>query len=503
MPDGAMGAGLVASIPVMLSCFEGPAQAADSARRTASSGYHGIRQLRAETSARHSHVRALKILAVVLLGAVALLGVGVFLLARYLDSDAFRRAAIGAAQEALGAPVAVGELHVSLFSGATFRQVVVGNPPGVPGEFLRAEALVVRPRLLPLLRRRLEIGEMRLDAPTVTISRGAQGEWSFERLAPRPTPSPSPGGSAGGVEAPLPVPLPAALDVVVPRLALSRGTFAVVHERNGPIVGASGINVVTSFSRVGSALAGEGQLTVASLRVAERVEIRALTAPLRFGGGNLTLSPLRGTLADGTLGGQASVDLAGPTRYAISLELRDARAETLLAAFGGRTMSGRLQAQASFTGAAAGVAGQGHAEIRDGQFHDLPVLGAVAAALDLPLLRDLRFQEGAIDFVLAGDVLRTPVVRFIAGDVKILGRGEVQLRAGTLAHELTLLVPPAVLRRAPREMRTAFTERPDGLMGVDFRVWGPYRSPRTDLQDRVLRGFAESLLRKGLRQLLR
>jgi hypothetical protein len=166
-------------------------------------------------------------------------------------------------------------------------------------------------------------------------------------------------------------------------------------------------------------------------------------------------------------------------------------------------MSGRLQAQASFTGAAAGVAGQGHAEIRDGQFHDLPVLGAVAAALDLPLLRDLRFQEGAIDFVLAGDVLRTPVVRFIAGDVKILGRGEVQLRAGTLAHELTLLVPPAVLRRAPREMRTAFTERPDGLMGVDFRVWGPYRSPRTDLQDRVLRGFAESLLRKGLRQLLR
>jgi hypothetical protein len=40
-------------------------------------------------------------------------------------------------------------------------------------------------------------------------------------------------------------------------------------------------------------------------------------------------------------------------------------------------------------------------------------------------------------------------------------------------------------------------------MGVDFRVWGPYHSPRTDLQDRVLRGFAESILRKGLRQLFR
>jgi hypothetical protein len=52
-------------------------------------------------------------------------------------------------------------------------------------------------------------------------------------------------------------------------------------------------------------------------------------------------------------------------------------------------------------------------------------------------------------------------------------------------------------------MRKAFTERPDGLMGLDFRVWGSYRAPQTDLQDRVLRGFAESLLKKGLRQLFR
>ena len=131
------------------------------------------------------------------------------------------------------------------------------------------------------------------------------------------------------------------------------------------------------------------------------------------------------------------------------------------------------------------------------------MLGAVAAALDLPLLRDLRFQEGAIDFVLAGDVLRTPVVRFVSGDVRILGKGEILLRTGELAHEFTLLVPPAAVRRAPREMRAAFTPRADGLAGVDFRVWGPYRSPRTDLQDRVLGGFAESLLRKGLRQFLR
>ena len=140
-------------------------------------------------------MRALKILAVVVVGAVALLGVALFVLARYLDSDAFRRAAVAAAQETLGASVTVGELQVSLFSGATFRQVVVGNPPGLPGEMLRAEALIVRPRLLPLLRRRLEIAEVRLDAPTVTLARNEHGEWSFERLVSRPSSRPAAGAS--------------------------------------------------------------------------------------------------------------------------------------------------------------------------------------------------------------------------------------------------------------------------------------------------------------------
>jgi uncharacterized protein involved in outer membrane biogenesis len=448
-------------------------------------------------------VRALKILAVVLLGAVALLGAGLFVLARYLDSEAFRRAAIAAAQETLGAPVTVGEQRVSLFSGAIFRQVAVGNPPGVPGELLRAEALVVRPRFLPLLRRRLEIAEVRLDAPTVTLVRNNQGEWNFERLVMRPSPPSAVPGTSGSGASALSVPVPAALDVVVPRLSLTRGTLTVTRERKGPIVGASGIEVVTSLLRLGSALSGQGQFSVAALRVAERVEVQELAAPLRFGDGDLTLAPLTGRLADGALGGQVTVHLVGPTRYAISLDLSDARAEALMSALGGPSLSGRLRAQASFTGAAEGVTGQGHAEIRDGQLHEFPVLGTVAAALDLPFLRDLRFQEGAIDFAVAGDVLETPVVRFVSGDVRILGKGEVLLRTGQLAHEFTLLVPPAAVRRAPREMRTAFTERPGGLMGVDFRVWGPYRSPRTDLQDRVLRGFAESLLRKGLRQFLR
>jgi len=337
----------------------------------------------------------------------------------------------------------------------------------------------------------------------VTLRKTAAGTWSHEPAAPR-GPAPATGPTAGARPDAAPAaPHGPGLDVSAPRLALTRGTVEVYTEPERAVVRLSGIELTTSLARVSGVVAGDGRLEVATLRVADRVDVEALTAPLRFKGSDLALDPIRARLAGGALTGKATVGLGGGTRYTLALDLAGAQAEVLLAAMGSKSLSGRLRGQLRVEGSASGATGTGHAEIRDGQLLDFPVLGAVATALDLPLLRDLRFEEGALDLVLAGDVLRTPSVRFVARDVRITGQGEVALRTGTLDHQLTLLVPAAAVRRAPRDMRSAFTERPGGLMGVDFRVWGPYRAPKTDLQDRVLKGFAESLLKKGLKQLFR
>lgn len=449
-------------------------------------------------------MRVIKVLVVLALVLAVLVGAGLFALARYVGSDAFRQAVVTAARDALGVDVRIGEMHVSLLAGATLRGVRVANPLGTGEDLLRAQALVVRPRLLPLLRRRLEIVEMRLEGPAVTLARAAGGGWAHDHLPARaPAPPPAAGAPPASAEEPPGSSAAPSLDVIVPRLVLSGGSIAVLGEQGRTLVQLTGIELGTSLSRVAGVLAGDGRLEVASIRLGDRVEVRELVGPLRFRGGEIAFAPLRARLAEGQLTGEAKVGLAGGTHYTVTLDLADARAEALLGAIGHRSVSGRVRANARFSGTAAGATGNGHAEIREGQLLDFPVLGTVASALDLPLLRDLRFEEGAVDFVLDGDVLRTPSLHFTARDVRILGRGEVALRTGTLAHELTLLVPPATVRRAPREMRSAFTERAGGLMGVDFRVFGPYRAPRTDLQDRILRGFAESLLRKGLRQLFR
>jgi len=44
-----------------------------------------------------------------------------------------------------------------------------------------------------------------------------------------------------------------------------------------------------------------------------------------------------------------------------------------------------------------------------------------------------------------------------------------------------------------------FTEREDGSLAIDFKVWGPYDSPKNDLKERLVKGAAEQLLQKFLK----
>ena len=57
--------------------------------------------------------------------------------------------------------------------------------------------------------------------------------------------------------------------------------------------------------------------------------------------------------------------------------------------------------------------------------------------------------------------------------------------------------------KTPKEIQGAFKDRGDGYLTVDFKVTGPYDSPKTDLSQRLLKGAGEQLLQKGLQKLLK
>jgi hypothetical protein len=95
--------------------------------------------------------------------------------------------------------------------------------------------------------------------------------------------------------------------------------------------------------------------------------------------------------------------------------------------------------------------------------------------------------------------MQTPVISLKSPQVQITGKGSVALDDNSLNHTFTLALAKGTLDRSPKDVRAVFTQRDDGSFAIDFKVWGPYDSPKTDLDKRILKGAAEQLLQKYLK----
>jgi len=83
--------------------------------------------------------------------------------------------------------------------------------------------------------------------------------------------------------------------------------------------------------------------------------------------------------------------------------------------------------------------------------------------------------------------------------VQITGKGFVSLDKNTLHLDMRLTLAKGALDGALPGIRDLFVEQPDGSLTLDFKVTGPYNSPKTDLTKRL----GQQLLQKGLQQLFK
>jgi hypothetical protein len=232
--------------------------------------------------------------------------------------------------------------------------------------------------------------------------------------------------------------------------------------------------------------------------------VRDASAPLRTTRDLLTLSPIRASLARGTLAGEVKVNLK-KLRYAANLKLEDVDVATLLEqARSTRLISGRLAANGVFEGSGglATLAGKGRAEVADCRISNARVLLLLSRLLQLPELANPDFDTCLAEFTLGEGRLRTPVLRLEGRQVRLTGRGNLNLLTNALDYEMTLALAQPVFRKlTSRELRAAFTERPDGFAAVDFRLTGTTAEPQTDLVTKVGKAAAVDAIRGGLDRL--
>jgi AsmA protein len=158
--------------------------------------------------------RALKIIGIV----VAILIVVVIALPFVVNVNSFRPKLESELSTALGRPVTIGNLGLSILGGSVSAQdLAIADDPAFSKEpFIRAKELRVGVELVPLiLSKKLIVTELTLEQPKITLIHSAAGPWNFSSLgassaptAPEKTSAPAPaagaapsGGAAGGASA--------------------------------------------------------------------------------------------------------------------------------------------------------------------------------------------------------------------------------------------------------------------------------------------------------------
>lgn len=445
-------------------------------------------------------MKVIKILGVLLIIVVVAVVGAFFYLNSYVHSAEFRQKLERTGRDALNTDVKINDIKFSLFSGVTLRGVAIANPQGFAGSLLTANEFVLRYRLMALLSKRLEVTQLSLGKPVVTLNKNEKGDWNYDVLFPQKTDTkPATAQPAPATSKPVTAPL----DIELARVAMTEGEILLLKADQKPLAKIQGLEITTSAKISGDQFSGRGDARIATISAADMLFIRQIAAPLSIATDEVKLAPLSGKLANGAVSGAITLKLTGGFKYLLDLKVANADVDTLLqeAAVSKRVISGRLQVDAQIEGSGGlpTMKGGGQLQILDGMLIKMPAQDLIAMVLQVPELKHLEFQECRVEFTIADNVMQTPVISLKSPHIQVTGKGSVGLEDYALNHELTLAIDKSLLDKVPKEVRAIFKERADGYLTIDFKVWGPYDKPKTDLTERLVKGAVGGLLERFLK----
>ncbi len=442
------------------------------------------------------------IIAVLVVLVLTLVVAGIFFTNRYLQTPAFKEQVLKAAREQLGAEVRIDNFHVSLFSGVELRGVIIGNPTGFTGNLLTAEAFILHYRLLPLLSRRVEIEQLSLDKPIITLSQNDKNEWNYESIGAKGSttnPAAVEAKPASAGPAPTKSTTTTPLDIVLSKLTITQGAVSLISDKDKPLVKVEGINFSSAVSLIDNKLSGTAKAGIDKINLSDALFVEKIAASVTLGSDEVKLAPLSGQLADGTLAGDVVVNFGDGLKYSVNLQVKDADVAKLLQEANTKpVMSGKLTATTALagTGGLPTIVGNGHAQIDGGQLMDIPIMNELAVVLQMDALRNLKFSECLLEFSISNNVMETPVIRLISPELQITAKGSVALADNSLKHDVTITFSKGAIGAIPNTIVSLFTEQADQSQSLSFKVWGPFSSPKTDLPSRLAKGAFKQLIDK-------
>jgi uncharacterized protein involved in outer membrane biogenesis len=232
----------------------------------------------------------------ILIGAGALVGlliVALLVAPRLIDVNSYKPELVAAVKKATGRELVIdGPIHLTLLPwpevGTT--GVRFANATGAKGpQMVDVKSVSLSPALWPLLTGRIEVGELTLVEPKISLEPGSDGKPNWE-FSPEGASNQAPGAPSKG------------FNVSVGRLAIENGTLAFFDPKNGIAITAQKLNIVASvgsaegpFAAAGSAVLNGTPLKLDAKVNKQKGAGQYAEVMLETDGGSLTF---KGTLSD-------------------------------------------------------------------------------------------------------------------------------------------------------------------------------------------------------------
>jgi len=451
-----------------------------------------------------------------LLALIALFGANL-----YIQSSLSQGRLESQLSRALRMPVKITSTTVSPWDGITVRGIAVPQAQGA-GNFLQAGELKAHFLLWPILRRQIIVKDLVLSDPQVLWFQNEKGSWRIPQQkiaessekekgeAAQPLPAASPEKEASK-KSPVATPKIAEkspershFSVQLRHATVQNGSFRF-YDKQGEGLAFFDQVTLDCPNPLGDNGNVEGNVEIGSASVQQQFFFSALSTPFQYKKGKVILDGFKGMIADGSLNGNFRINPTvanAPFRSKVTFENVDIR--KLVDAMGGSPMEiqGHLQGWAQATAASAhikeSIVGQGQLILTDGQIKSYSVLVTLANALGIEELALMNLKQAQADFRVEQQRIMVDSLFLQSQNLRLILWGVVKFN-GKMNLNAQLAINPKISHQLPEFMVKNFKPVPGtDLVSVDFHVTGPYKSPRTDLLEKVVGKDLEKSANKAI-----
>lgn len=448
-----------------------------------------------------------KVSKAILIGLAVLVALAVALVVAlnlYIQSPGSQARIQEELSKSLRLPLKLTNVSVSLFGSLRVNGITI---PNGGANFLDAASFQARYRLLPLLQGKLEITEMSVENPKIIWAQTAEGKWklpepeqakevSAEDANQKLAQDKKGDTAAGQAEEKKPkeeaekvaAEKKSNFTVVIDRFDVKGGEVELFDGNNKHLAVFSDVNM-TYTSLTADHI--EGTATIGKIVYADGLTFENVSTPFQFGGGAFNLPAIDATFAEGKLQGKYHTHNEGehsPFKIAVTFTKLDLnRLGMQLGADPGQTV-GTLTGQIEIHGdnqLKDRRDGEGHADIRDGQFHQLDLFQNISQVLGLKELSDLRVRDGHVDLRLSGEKVHVDSLTLNTADLQLTAHGMARLDK-KLNLDAQLSVEESVGQHLPGMIRDSFQPIEGGRRAIQFVINGTIDKPKTNLLNKLI-----------------